>query len=217
MRPVLAPYLLTLAVAALLGRPAAAADAPGLWLKEKVRQAESLAKQSFEAGSKQEAAWKEDVQTLIDSMLNWSELTRRALGSQWKKRSARERQTFARRLREMVEASYESKLRLATAEPKKKPKDVKITWRPETVSGDTAELFADVRVDKKEALLGFKLQRSKGQWRVYDVLIDEVSTVRTYRSQFRKIIKQEGFPALLARMERKIGEIRSGTNSVMPN
>ena len=49
---------------------------------------------------------------------------------------------------------------------------------------------------------------------VYDISIDDVSTVRTYRSQFRKIISLDGFPSLLARLRSKTDEIRSGRADV---
>jgi phospholipid transport system substrate-binding protein len=53
------------------------------------------------------------------------------------------------------------------------------------------------------------LVKSKGEWRVYDVVIEEVSLVSTYRKTYGKIVDREGFDGLFARMEKKIEELQN--------
>ncbi|MFV1957649.1 MAG: ABC transporter substrate-binding protein, partial [bacterium] len=46
-------------------------------------------------------------------------------------------------------------------------------------------------------------------WLVYDVVIEEVSLVRSFRSSYSEIVKKEGFEGLLAKMEDKVEELKS--------
>ena len=153
---------------------------------------------------------------MIDEVLDWNELTQQSLGSNWKKLTPAQQKEFAALLREMIEASYQSKIRLASRGDVKKPKAVKIDWLEEKVEGQKASLSAKVKADKNNAVLGFELLWNGAEWRVWDLAIDEVSTVRTYRSQFRKLIDEQGFQALLDRMKSKIGDIREGRAELAP-
>ena len=57
-----------------------------------------------------------------------------------------------------------------------------------------------------DTAIDYKLKKKGERWLVYDVVTDEVSMVRTYRTQFHKIITQESFDALLKKMQKKIEE-----------
>ncbi len=207
--PVLALAIITVATTSF------AADAqipsPKPWLKGVVDKARILATKKVKAGPAEDQ-WKADIKALIDDTLHWDALTRRALGRNWKKRSPAEQEEFAKLLREMIEASYQSKLRVSSRQDVSGK--IEIVWLEETVKKDKAVSIARVKSGKSEAVLEFKMMHEAGNWRVYDVTIDDVSTVRTYRSQFGKIIAKEGFDELMNRMRRKTEEIRNGLADV---
>ena len=188
---------------------------PKPWLQKKVEEARKLAakKQSKAA---QEKAWKDHAGRLLDEMLDWPEMTKRSLGRQWKKLDEKQQKEFGALLREMIEASYSSKLKMASNGNVKKPKKITIDWLEEELDGEKAKVSAKVKVDKTVAVLEFRCRYANNQWRVWDVSIDDVSTVRTYRSQFRKLIEKEGFEELLSRMRRKIADIREGRAELGP-
>ena len=224
-RPALLPRLLRIAsvalvVPVLLSGIAVASEAqakaesapasPRPWLEAKVERAKTLALKKVKPGTPEATALEGEIRTLIDEMLDWDELTQRSMGTQWAKLDAGQQKEFSKILREMIEASYESKMRLAAKGNVKKPKEVKITWLEEEVSRGTGKVVAQVAAEKTKAILQFDLVHRDGNWKVYDVSIDDVSTVRTYRSQFRKIISDKGFDALLERMRGKIADIHKG-------
>jgi ABC-type transporter MlaC component len=72
------------------------------------------------------------------------------------------------------------------------------------------EVPTKVRVRRRgrqeEVEVVYTLAERSGRWRVVDVETDGVSTVRNYRSQFRRIIDQDGFAALLERMRTRLAE-----------
>ena len=60
---------------------------------------------------------------------------------------------------------------------------------------------------KAETTIDYKLAQKGGdKWAVYDFITDDVSLLRNYRSEFGRIIKRDGFPALLAKMKKKLAE-----------
>ncbi|MCK6551120.1 ABC transporter substrate-binding protein [Myxococcota bacterium] len=211
---------LTLALLVGLAAPSIArADAPPSpkpWLKEVIDKGHALAKRKPEAGSQAEVEWRVAAKALIDDVLGWQELTEQALGTQWKKLKPAEQQDFAKLLREMIEASYQSKMKLIARGDVKKPEQITIEWLEEKIDGNDAAISARVKADKSVAVLTFKQKWNGARWWVYDVAIDEVSTVRTYRTQFNKIITKQGFPALVDLMKSKIEEIRAGRADLAP-
>ena len=209
--------LAAVVVCALAAAPqvaqATANQAPKVWLMGLVEQAKELAARKQGKSAKSKERWKSEIKAVVDEILDWDELSRRALGRQYKKLKDAERKEFGELLRAMIEASYQSKLSLNTGKDNKRGR-VSIEWLDEKITGDKAKATARVKSGKSEVVLEFRMLSNKKQWRVYDVSIDDVSTVRTYRSQFRKIISRDGFPALLTRLRTKTEEIRSGRADV---
>lgn len=212
------PLLTLFTVAALSLSLSAQAKPTGAlpWVKAKVEEGKALINKPVKAGSKEEAALREDVKSRLEALLDWDLLTERSLGRRWKKLSEKEQAEFSKLLREMIEASYADKLKsLKPGEVKKaKKKPVKITWGEEREKKGGVEVNASVRRGKTEAELRFSLVRAGKAWKVWDVAIDDVSTVRTYRSQFRRIIQKEGVDGLLKRMRAKIEDIKAGRAGV---
>lgn len=209
------PFLLITAA-----QPASAiadvADPPGPWLRTTVERIRKLATRTVKPDSPEEEQWKKDVKAAVDEILDWPELTKLALGRNWKERTPAEQQSFSKLLREMIETSYQSKLKLAARGKINKPAEVKLDWAKEEVTGEKAQALAKIQADKTKSDLLFKLRWDGKRWRVYDLSIDDVSSVSTYRSQFGKIIDKDGFPALIKRMEKKVVELREGKGELAP-
>lgn len=189
---------------------AAPADSPGPWLKATVERAKKLAERKVKADTPAEEAWKKDVKAAIDDVVDWGELTQRSLGKTWDARTPAERDEFAKLLRAIVEASYEARLRQAAHGEVKEPAKIDIIWGEEKITGATAIARAQVKADKDGASLEFALKKVGATWRIFDVTIDDVSTLRTYRSQFNKIIAEKGFPELIERMKKKVEDVKAG-------
>lgn len=211
MRAPIAFFALT-----FVASPVFAADLPSPrpWLEKKVEEGRKLAEK--ESKSKDVESWNAKSKALIDDMLDWPEMTKRSLGRQWSKIDDKQKKEFSAILREMIETSYRSKLKIASKGDVKKPKKIEIKWLEEEVSGKKGKVSARVQADKQVAILEFSTIWHDGRWHVYDVAIDDVSTVRTYRSQFRKLIEKEGFEELLSRMRKKIEDIRAGRGELGP-
>jgi len=103
---------------------------------------------------------------------------------------------FVRLFSDLLEASYIGKIDLYQGE--------KITYASETVEGDQATVKTRV-VTKQgtEVPVDYRLLREKDGWRVYDVIVEGVSLVGNYRTQFNKIIQTSSYEDLVNRMRAK--------------
>lgn len=64
--------------------------------------------------------------------------------------------------------------------------------------------------------MDYRLQREGDRWLVYDILIERVSLVENYRSQFRDVIATSSYPNLVERIERKLEELRAAAHRSVP-
>tara|TARA_R100000008_G_C3584353_1_gene171005 strand:+ start:299 stop:886 length:588 start_codon:yes stop_codon:yes gene_type:complete len=141
----------------------------------------------------------EDVReraTLItNTFVDFDELARLTIQCHWKEINKERRKEFAKLFKGVVQRSYVRHLK-----PSKK---VQIITRAhvEHRSGKRAA-FALIRLDDVEVRVEYRLHRpvDKKGWWVYDIIIDDVSLVRNYRSQFQKIIQKRGIKGLLERL-----------------
>ena len=81
-----------------------------------------------------------------------------------------------------------------------------VRYAQERQEKDKALVNTFIVTKSAEIPVNYKLLLNNGQWRVYDVVIEEVSLVRNYRSTYSEIVNREGFKGLFAKMEQKIAE-----------
>jgi len=148
--------------------------------------------QSQPDGSARRAAVRQAANRLFD----FEETAKRALGPHWQQRTPAEHEEFVRLFSDLLEAAYVGKIDLYQGE--------KITYVGETVDGDQATVKTRIVTKQgNEVPVDYRLSREKDRWRVYDVIIEGVSLVADYRTQFNKIIQTSSFDDLVKRMRAK--------------
>ncbi len=142
------------------------------------------------------------VSATFDEVLDYDTLAQSSLGSEWANRSDAEKAQFSELLKQLVRKSYERNI--------KKTLGYNIEYTTETSSGSQmvvatkAVSKTDKRADPVE--IEYKLAEKNGKWMIQDIKTDGVSLVSSYRSQFTKIIKKDGFPTLIQKMKDKIAK-----------
>ena len=127
-----------------------------------------------------------ELRRAADSLFDFTEMCRRALGRHWADRTAAERDEFVRLFTDLVARSYIGKIDRYAGEA--------IAYTAERVDGDEASVQSQVVTAKGSQIpVEYRLHRVNDDWTAYDVLIENVSLVGTYRSQFDRIIKTESF------------------------
>jgi phospholipid transport system substrate-binding protein len=133
---------------------------------------------------------------IFDELLDYNAIAEASLGSEWASRSDAEKKEFTTTLKELVQANYKKNL--------KKTLDFTITYVGEDGTNPvTVKTKATKAGSKDELLIDFKLQQKDGKWKVVDILPEGQSIVQSYRSQFVKLLKKDGFSALVKKMKEK--------------
>ncbi|HTJ80854.1 MAG TPA: ABC transporter substrate-binding protein [Polyangiaceae bacterium] len=144
------------------------------------------------------------ISTIFDEMLDYGGLAESSLGSEWKSLKESERAEFTGLLKQLVQKSYERNLKKILA--------YDVGYVSEEAAGDKAWVVKTKAKNKSDAHedpieIDFKLvEKAGGKFMVADIVTEDVSLVDSYRSQFVKIIKKDGYPALAAKMKEKIAK-----------
>jgi phospholipid transport system substrate-binding protein len=135
------------------------------------------------------------LEKVIGDRFNYDEMARRSLGAQWNKLSDKERQEFVDLFKGLLSGSYVDKIEGYSGE--------QVHYLNERLEAEYAEVRTKVASDKTEIPLDYRLLNKSGDWRVYDVVVDGVSLVNNYRSQFTKIIRESSYADLLEKLREK--------------
>jgi phospholipid transport system substrate-binding protein len=189
---------LTLALIAP-GREAAAGE-PTTQLRGQVQR---VLKLLDDPAMKQPAKAKERraaMRGIANDIFDFTETAKRALGRHWAVRTPAEREQFVQLFADLLERSYISKVELYGGET--------IEYTGETVDGDQAAVGS--RIVTRQGLhvpIQYRMLRKGERWLVYDVVIEGVSLVANYRSQFDKIIQTSSFAELVKKMKTRQDEL----------
>jgi phospholipid transport system substrate-binding protein len=142
---------------------------------------------------------KEKLQVIYGQMFNQGELARRTLGRNWSKLSPAEQQEFTRLFRQVLEKAYIDRILSYTNE--------RIVFLKEIMlSSDQAEVQTKVIAASKEIPITYRVTPTDGAWKVYDVVIENVSLVQNYRSQFNSILANQTPDQMLKILQKKVQE-----------
>lgn len=135
------------------------------------------------------------LEKIIGDRFSYDEMARRSLGAQWNKLSDGEKREFVDLFKRLLSSSYADKIEGYSGE--------QVQYLNERVEGEYAEVRTKVASGKTEIPLDYRLLNKSGDWRVYDVVVDGVSLVNNYRSQFTKIIRESSYTDLVAKLREK--------------
>ncbi len=148
-------------------------------------------------------ARREALREVIDQRFNYHQMVRRALAKNWKSRSDQERREFTGLFKKLLENSYASKLESYS--------DETINFTDEVIKGKYALVKTEVVRKASTITVDYKLINGDGVWKIYDFVIEGVSMVRNYRSQFSKIIRKDSYEGLVRKLTDKVNELENDT------
>lgn len=157
-----------------------------------------------EKDSQGEAAWEEKekrITIVVEKRFDFTEMSKLTLASHWKKRSPDEKTTFTRLFSKLLETTYINRMKAYS--------DEDVVYKGQEVKGRKAVVHTSIVKNNAEIPISYKLKNTNGKWMVYDVIIEGVSLIRNYRSQFTSIMSREKYPGLIKRMEAKLEKIEN--------
>ena len=141
-----------------------------------------------------------EVGNIIGEVFDFTELSKRTLGREWKKLNAEQQKEFIGLFRELLQGVYADRLLAYT--------DQKVVFDNEKeLKKGRAEVQSHIVLsDGRKVPIFYRLTNKGGQWKVYDLIIEGVSLVKNYRTQFREIIAKDSPEKLLEIMRDKVSK-----------
>ena len=140
---------------------------------------------------------KEKLEAIYEQMFDGVELSMRTLGTNWKKLNPAQQKEFVQLYRQILEKAYIDKILSYT--------DEKIVFPKESMlSNNQAEVQTKVITSSKEIPIFYRMILKSGTWKVYDVVVENVSLVQNYRSQFNSILAKNTPDQLLETLRKKV-------------
>jgi phospholipid transport system substrate-binding protein len=135
-----------------------------------------------------------EIRRTADNLFDVDDMARRALGQHWKGLVPRQRNEFVGLFRDVLTQSFVTIVERYTGGH--------VVSRDEAIGGTFAQVRSRITPEKgPESTIEYRLSRSGSQWTVYDIVLDGVSLVSNYRSQFNAIIATSSVSELLERMQ----------------
>ena len=132
-------------------------------------------------GDAKEEAKQEKIEAIADEMFDYVALSRLTLGRNWKKFNSDQKKEFIQLYRSILEKAYMDRILSYTNE--------EVTFGKETMlSEKKAEVQTHIITKSVEIPIFYRVYLKDGKWKVYDVIIEGISLVKNYRTQFRDIL-----------------------------
>jgi phospholipid transport system substrate-binding protein len=149
----------------------------------------------------QESVRREKIREAIGKRFNFRQMVMRSLAKDWKNRTPQEQKEFQDLFKKLLENSYASKIESYS--------DEKIKYAGEQVRGKYALVKTEIVRNDGTINVDYKLINDHGEWKVYDFVIEGVSMIRNYRSQFSKIIRKDSYEVLVQKLSEKVQKIEA--------
>ena len=173
-----------------------AAGAPGDQVRQTVDKLLAMLKdpQLKQEGRKNER--REKLKKVINQRFDFTEMARRSLGPEWRRHTPEEQKEFVQLFTDLLERAYLEQIESYNGE--------KVQYLSEREDHGYAEVATKI-VDNKgqEFSVNYRLHNVNGDWKVYDVVIEDISLVNNYRAQFSRVLASSSYQELVHRMKEK--------------
>jgi phospholipid transport system substrate-binding protein len=139
---------------------------------------------------------REQLKQILFARFDFTEMAKRALGANWRRRTPKEQEEFVGLFTELLERAYTDTIESYT--------DERIVYVGERLDGSYADVDSKIFTAKGEEFsINYKAHLLSGEWRVYDVIVENISMVNNFRSQFNRVIANSSYEELIRRLRLK--------------
>lgn len=157
--------------------------------------------QSQSASATQAGKRRAEIRQAAVDMFDFDDMSRRILARHWKDGSPQEQEEFVRLFTELLERAYLTSLGNYPLSS--------ITFQDESINGSYAQVQSRMSGGRNGGMaIEYRLFESDGRWAVYDVAVNGISLVSSYRSQFNSILRRSSFAELLQRLQSREASAR---------
>lgn len=144
---------------------------------------------------------KNEILDIVSEYFNFEEMARRALGRPWKDQPPDKRQEFSQLFKQLLFNTYINRLENYTGS------NEKVFYDSEKLDGEYALVKTHILYQGNNNIsIDYRLHSDGERWKVYDVVVEGISFIDNYRSQFASILTNESFEVLLRKLRQKVAE-----------
>ena len=139
---------------------------------------------------------RDQLKQILFARFDFTEMAKRALGANWRSRTPKEQAEFVQLFTELLEHAYADIIESYSED--------KIVYVGERLDGSYADVASKVLASNgAEYSLNYKAHLVNSEWRVYDVIAENISVVNNFRSQFNRVITKSSYEELVRRLREK--------------
>lgn len=184
-----------IALLAVLPRPVAAVPGPQEQVKSSIDAILVLLKDQRLKQPDMVQERRDKIFAVVDIRFDFQQMAERALARHWKDLKSDEQKRFTDLFAKLVVCRYISRIESYT--------DETVDYQKELVQGDKARVYTAIL--KNGAIpITYSMKLTGDKWLVYDVMVEGVSLVANYRSEFEAILNKQDFASLLGKVQEKI-------------
>ena len=182
----------------LMESVSAAAGVPGDQVRQTTDKLLAILKDPQLKGESKKSERRDKLKEVLYQRFDFTEMAQRSLGSEWRRRSPEEQKEFVKLFTVLLERAYLDKIESYSGE--------NFQYLKEREDDNNYAQVDTKLVDNKgqEFAINYRLYNMKGDWKVYDVVIENVSIVNNYRSQFTRVLATSSYEELVNRMREKL-------------
>lgn len=154
-------------------------------------------------GEEKRVERREKAMTFASEHFDFQEISKRVLGRTWRTLSKDEQKYFVTLFTSLLEHSYIGQIEGYAKQ--------EVEFKSQRIKGKRAQVNTTI-VDRSGMItVSYTMMLKDGVWKVYDIIVEGVSLVRNYMSQFREILRKEEYASLLKQLEDKVAELESNS------
>jgi len=139
------------------------------------------------------------IRQAVLKRFGFEEMAQRSMGQHWRTLTPQQQKEFVELFTDLLQRSYINRIANYKAGPQG------VLYPKEDITGDQAVVYTEVRTEHGEpATADYRLLHKDGDWKVYDIVIEGVSLVNNYRTQFNTIMLKDSYAGLVKQMRTKL-------------
>ena len=174
----------------------AAAGAPTEEIRTAIDRGVDILKKAKLDNSRQRSQVIAQLREIVYPLFDFEEMARRSLGSHWRRATPQQQKEFVSAFTELLETTYADKIDLYEGQ--------QVEYTGESIDGSYAEVNTRViGKDRQSYSVDYRLRNTGGNWKIYDVVAENISIVNNYRSQFNRVVVNSSIDELIKRIKQK--------------
>jgi phospholipid transport system substrate-binding protein len=138
---------------------------------------------------------REQLKELLNGAIDFRAMGEHALDNAWEDLTPAQRTRFVDAFSQVVRNQSLSNLAIYRAD---------VRYNEIRVEGNEATALTTTTLDGKTARVDYELLKKDGEWRIVDIILDDVSTAGSYERQFKRVVQRRGFDGLMEVLQRRI-------------